>query len=58
MTHSKSLTLKYDIMPQIWDKRSSLFFTTFLSGQEYNVRVASRYFKGPELLVDYQGPVQ
>lgn len=21
--------------------------------QEYNVRVASRYFKGPELLVDY-----
>jgi len=25
-----------------------------ISGQEYNVRVASRYFKGPELLVDYQ----
>ena len=25
-------------------------------GQEYNVRVASRYFKGPELLVDYQVP--
>lgn len=24
--------------------------------QEYNVRVASRYFKGPELLVDYQVP--
>ena len=23
---------------------------------EYNVRVASRYFKGPELLVDFQGP--
>lgn len=23
-------------------------------GEEYNVRVASRYFKGPELLVDYQ----
>ena len=23
-------------------------------GQEYNVRVASRYFKGPELLVEYQ----
>lgn len=23
-------------------------------GREYNVRVASRYFKGPELLVDYQ----
>lgn len=23
-------------------------------GQEYNVRVASRYFKGPELLVDYR----
>lgn len=23
--------------------------------QEYNVRVASRYFKGPELLVDMQG---
>lgn len=27
-------------------------------GQEYNVRVASRYFKGPELLVDYQVCVQ
>ncbi|KAJ8969415.1 hypothetical protein NQ317_016692 [Molorchus minor] len=25
-------------------------------GQEYNVRVASRYFKGPELLVDYGTP--
>ncbi len=25
-----------------------------LLGQEYNVRVASRYFKGPELLVDFQ----
>lgn len=25
-----------------------------LSGREYNVRVASRYFKGPELLVDFQ----
>ena len=24
----------------------------YLPGQEYNVRVASRYFKGPELLVD------
>lgn len=24
----------------------------YFSGQEYNVRVASRYFKGPELLVD------
>jgi casein kinase II subunit alpha len=24
----------------------------YLHGQEYNVRVASRYFKGPELLVD------
>ena len=24
------------------------------SGREYNVRVASRYFKGPELLVDLQ----
>ncbi|KAK9343997.1 kinase-like domain-containing protein [Lipomyces starkeyi] len=24
------------------------------AGQEYNVRVASRYFKGPELLVDFQ----
>lgn len=23
-------------------------------GEEYNVRVASRYFKGPELLVDFQ----
>lgn len=26
----------------------------YFVGQEYNVRVASRYFKGPELLVDYQ----
>jgi casein kinase II subunit alpha len=26
----------------------------FHLGQEYNVRVASRYFKGPELLVDMQ----
>ena len=25
-----------------------------LIGREYNVRVASRYFKGPELLVDFQ----
>jgi casein kinase II subunit alpha len=24
----------------------------YIPGQEYNVRVASRYFKGPELLVD------
>ncbi|XP_042621861.1 casein kinase II subunit alpha-like isoform X2 [Cyprinus carpio] len=23
-------------------------------GQEYNIRVASHYFKGPELLIDYQ----
>lgn len=23
-------------------------------GMEYNVRVASRYFKGPELLLDFQ----
>jgi casein kinase II subunit alpha len=23
-------------------------------GTDYNVRVASRYFKGPELLVDFQ----
>lgn len=26
----------------------------YFPGREYNVRVASRYFKGPELLVDYQ----
>ena len=26
----------------------------YLPGQEYNVRVASRYFKGPELLVDHR----
>ncbi len=26
----------------------------YLQGMEYNVRVASRYFKGPELLVDYR----
>ena len=31
------------------------WFLIFLrAGQEYNVRVASRYFKGPELLVDFQ----
>ena len=29
-------------------------FSTFFFFKEYNVRVASRYFKGPELLVDYQ----
>lgn len=32
----------------------SWLFITFFAFQEYNVRVASRYFKGPELLVDYQ----
>ena len=26
----------------------------YFPGKEYNVRVASRYFKAPELLVDYQ----
>lgn len=26
----------------------------YFPGREYNVRVASRYFKGPELLVDHQ----
>ncbi|GFH25220.1 CMGC kinase, CK2 family, partial [Haematococcus lacustris] len=26
----------------------------YFPGREYNVRVASRYFKGPELLVDLQ----
>lgn len=25
-----------------------------MSGRKYNVRVASRYFKGPELLVDFE----
>lgn len=25
----------------------------YFPGKDYNVRVASRYFKGPELLVDY-----
>ena len=25
----------------------------YLPDTEYNVRVASRYFKGPELLLDY-----
>jgi len=29
-------------------------YCLFFLGQEYNVRVASRYFKGPELLVDFQ----
>ena len=28
------------------------FNSLHLIGQEYNVRVASRYFKGPELLVN------
>ena len=33
-----------------------LFIILFINllGREYNVRVASRYFKGPELLVDFQ----
>jgi casein kinase II subunit alpha len=26
----------------------------YIQGEEYNVRVASRYFKGPELLVGYR----
>ena len=26
----------------------------YFPDKDYNVRVASRYFKGPELLVDYQ----
>ena len=26
----------------------------YFPNKDYNVRVASRYFKGPELLVDYQ----
>ena len=26
----------------------------YFPGKDYNVRVASRYFKSPELLVDYQ----
>ena len=26
----------------------------FFPGKDYNVRVSSRYYKGPELLVDYQ----
>lgn len=36
------------------DFRKQLFIFYFFLFQEYNVRVASRYFKGPELLVDYQ----
>ena len=30
------------------------WLSTHHPGTEYNVRVASRYFKGPELLVDYR----
>lgn len=26
----------------------------YFPGKDYNVRVSSRFFKGPELLVDYQ----
>lgn len=26
----------------------------YFPGKEYNVRVASRYFKGPELLLNYE----
>jgi len=26
----------------------------YFPGKDYNVRVASRYYKGPELLLDYQ----
>lgn len=31
-----------------------LFALLHAPGREYNVRVASRYYKGPELLVDLQ----
>ena len=34
--------------------RNNFSFLFIYLFQEYNVRVASRYFKGPELLVDYQ----
>ena len=37
----------------MWFQETTFHFLFFLF-QEYNVRVASRYFKGPELLVDYQ----
>ena len=33
---------------------SKVSFSSPIFFKEYNVRVASRYFKGPELLVDYQ----
>jgi casein kinase II subunit alpha len=41
---------------KISSRNFELFYSPveYFVGQEYNVRVASRYFKGPELLVDYQ----
>lgn len=33
---------------------TSSILLLIIEGREYNVRVASRYFKGPELLVDFQ----
>ena len=38
----------------MWFQETTFHFLFFFLFQEYNVRVASRYFKGPELLVDYQ----
>ena len=39
-------------------ERTCVFLTLgtqfYHEGREYNVRVASRYFKGPELLLDFQ----
>lgn len=59
--HSKGI-MHRDIKPHnimVDDKRKKLRLVDwgladfYRPGQEYNVRVASRYFKGPELLVDY-----
>ena len=35
-------------------QHDSMYLCAALVGCRYNVRVASRYFKGPELLVDLQ----
>jgi len=46
-----SLNVDVDVQLRLIDWGLAEFYHP---GQEYNVRVASRYFKGPELLLDYQ----
>lgn len=46
------LLTRYDFQLRLIDWGLAEFYHP---NTEYNVRVASRYFKGPELLVDFQG---